>query len=177
MDPRIDRLARRLRGPTRLVSSITRSGASSSSCHDQGANRQAARGVMKVLSGLWRREVMAPAKPAEIRRVLFEQAAACDDREQAIVAAAKELGVSSEQMLAGLFADRPGRTAPPGPGRTARPTKRRGDVQPRPRAGSALPIGIRRSACPAEPFVPSFRFAKLRGTAVHLQHRPSGYDD
>lgn len=84
-------------------------------CHEHGASRQAARGVMKVLARFWRRQVMAAAKPAEIRRVLFERAADLDDRERAISATAQELGIDPGDVLTGLFADRPGERCLQGP--------------------------------------------------------------
>jgi len=64
--------------------------------------------MMKVLSRRWPRQVVAAARPIEIRRVLFERAGLGASRQEAIDQTARELGISPDQVLPGLFADRPG---------------------------------------------------------------------
>jgi predicted nuclease of restriction endonuclease-like RecB superfamily len=77
-------------------------------CRTLGTYPRVVRGVEHELSRAWTRKVVAAARPVEIRRVLFEKAATGCDREQAIAWAAKDLGIGVEDVLPGLFADRPG---------------------------------------------------------------------
>lgn len=77
-------------------------------CRQCGASWRGASGMMKILSRTWPRRVVAAARPVEIRRVLFERSGLGVSRQEAIEHTACELGISPEQVLPGLFADRPG---------------------------------------------------------------------
>ncbi|MFW5741070.1 MAG: DUF790 family protein, partial [Myxococcota bacterium] len=84
-------------------------------CVRAGAARQSAKGVMKVISRFWSRQVAAAARPAEIRRALFERAASAPSRQQAFDMAAADLGIGIDDVKKGLFADRPGQRRLHGP--------------------------------------------------------------
>jgi hypothetical protein len=84
-------------------------------CRDQGAPWRAATGMLKVLSQAYPRKVVAAARPLEIRRALFERSGAGLARDEAIEGAATELGIAKEEVMRGLFADRPGQRRVLGP--------------------------------------------------------------
>ena len=75
-------------------------------CCEMGAPRSAVAGVRHVLDPYYPRQVMASARPAEIRQTLFEQATLQPSREQAIERAAAILGIAPQEVMPGLFADR-----------------------------------------------------------------------
>ena len=74
-----------------------------------GANARVADGVTHVLGRSYATEVASPLPPAEVRVVVFEEAArhARLDREAAIRRAATRLGLSPAEVERALFADRP----------------------------------------------------------------------
>lgn len=76
-------------------------------CKRFGASFRAAQAVLKVLGRTWSRRVMAAARPAEIRKTLFEHAGRGALRRQALECAAADLGISPKDLLDGLFADLP----------------------------------------------------------------------
>lgn len=84
-------------------------------CMQSGASRQAAVGMVKVMSQAWTRKVVSAARPVEIRRVVFEHAGKEPGRLEALRAAARELDISADEVLEGLFADRPAERRLQGP--------------------------------------------------------------
>jgi predicted nuclease of restriction endonuclease-like RecB superfamily len=75
---------------------------------DHGVAPTAVAAVRHLLEKLWRTRVAAAAPPAEIRRVVYELAADVSVRRDEILGrAASTLGIRSEEVTGGLFADRP----------------------------------------------------------------------
>ena len=73
-----------------------------------GVARKPAMGVKHLLDGVFRTEIRASLPPPRIREVLFEAAARGGTRDEVLARAGVELGLRSEEIEAGLFADRPG---------------------------------------------------------------------
>ena len=72
-----------------------------------GAAPRAVAGLRRVCSRIWGLRTEALIRPSLARRVVFELAAKTASRAEAIDDAARSLGVSSEALVASLFADRP----------------------------------------------------------------------
>ena len=64
-------------------------------------------GLWHVCLRIWTLKSVAVARPSRVRSVVFDMAATSPDREGALEAAAGKLGLTREQVLASLFADRP----------------------------------------------------------------------
>jgi predicted nuclease of restriction endonuclease-like RecB superfamily len=77
-------------------------------CLSWGASPQVVRGVAHILRSMWSPVVSAPAKPSEIRHVLFGIAATGARREEAIARTAEVLQIRPEEVLEGAYADRAG---------------------------------------------------------------------
>jgi len=65
------------------------------------------KGLWQICLRIWKLKSMAAARPSRVRSVVFDFAVALPAREEALEAAATKLGLSREQVLASLFADRP----------------------------------------------------------------------
>ncbi len=72
-----------------------------------GSTRRVVEAVWLIERRRWTSRVDAPISPEKIRRVVFDLAAE-RSREEALATAACELGLSSEEIVASLFADRSG---------------------------------------------------------------------
>jgi predicted nuclease of restriction endonuclease-like RecB superfamily len=76
-------------------------------CESFGVAWASFQGVLEVIRRHYATRVVAAARPAELRLALFEQAAACDDRDEAVRRAAEIVGVAPDAVLQSLYADRP----------------------------------------------------------------------
>jgi predicted nuclease of restriction endonuclease-like RecB superfamily len=73
-----------------------------------GVPLSSALAVRHILEKLWRADVRAAAPPREIRRIVFELASdATVPRDEVLGRSAARLGIRSEEVSEGLFADRP----------------------------------------------------------------------
>ena len=77
---------------------------------EHGVPPATVREVSSMLCGLWRAQIAAPRRPVEVRRAVFEAAAATQafDRGAALARASAALGLTVAEVEHALFADRPG---------------------------------------------------------------------
>ena len=64
-------------------------------------------GLWHVCLRIWTLKSVATTRPSRVRSVVFDAAATSSDREGALETAAAKLGLTREEVLASLFADRP----------------------------------------------------------------------